>query len=80
MMRADYIAGMPVIQSVHMTKTVPLFPEKKRTKRRMRRVIGKYGSWTREAPCYMIYDRSIIAHPAIYARLRQLSHQHAATL
>lgn len=63
--------GVPVVVSEHATETVPRFPDKKRTKRRMRRVRGKYGSWMVARPCAYEAMGKLIVHPLIADRLRR---------
>lgn len=51
-----------IIVSHHVpTKTVPLFPDKPRTKRRLRRMMGKYGRTTKEVPMALLIDRHHIS-------------------
>lgn len=62
--------GMRIIVNPYLTKRVPLFPDKPRTKRRMRRVIGKYGRWDKGVPTYLVSGNVIMAHPAVVDRIR----------
>lgn len=48
------------------------FPDKRNTKRRRRRVIGKYGSWEVMRPCVVQFGDRIYAHPTIYHAMRRL--------
>lgn len=73
--RLGSFGGMRIIENPHLTKRVPLFPDKPRTKRRMRRVIGKYGRWDKEVPTYLVSGNMIIAHPAVVDRIRVASHR-----
>lgn len=65
------LGGMPIYIRDDMTDTVPRFPDKKWTKRRRRRVIGKYGSWTYEKPAAYRVGPAFIVHPKIYAELKR---------
>lgn len=61
--------GMQVIQSASALTTRPRFPDKKRTKRRMRRVRGKYGSWMVQVPGAFRFGGKLIVHPKIYKNM-----------
>ncbi|GGF73343.1 hypothetical protein SAMN05216376_111160 [Mameliella alba] len=63
--------GMPITVSPHATEVRPRFPDKKWSKRRRRRVIGKYGSWTYRVPAALRLGNRLIVHPAIYNQLRK---------
>lgn len=64
-------SGLRLVISPRLTKEVPRFPDKRWTKRRRRRVVGKYGSWTYHKPDAMIVGGSLLVHPAIYAELKR---------
>lgn len=68
-------AGMLVSVSAHATEERPIFPDKRNTKRRRRRVVGKYGAWTRRYPAAFRMGAQLVVHPAIYAVMQ---HQHRA--
>lgn len=63
--------GVPVYVSPHATETRPRFPDKKRTKRRLRRVIGKYGSWYMRAPACLRFNGALIMHPKLADELKR---------
>lgn len=65
--------GMPVQISPHATKEVVFFPDKPRTKRRMRRLIGKYGRDRKHVPASYRLGNTLVVHPVIYAKLQQRS-------
>lgn len=67
--------GTQVFQSVHAIEEKPLFPDKKYTKRRRRRVVGKYGSWTRHFPAAFRCGPALYVHPKIYAELQRQAKQ-----
>lgn len=63
--------GMKVISSPHAFEMVPIFPDKPKTKRRLRRTRGKYGRTDRANPlCYRTGTNMIIAHPSLVHKLR----------
>lgn len=72
-------AGMPVTVSEHAIETVPRFPDKPNTKRRRRRVIGKFGSWVISRPCAIKIGGTLVMHPVIADRIRR-EHRHEAAL
>lgn len=78
--RPQSFAGVPVTVSAAATEIVPIFPDKRPTKRRRRRVVGKFGSWTRRAPCVFRHEGGLIVHPKIYAELRSRSAGECASL
>jgi hypothetical protein len=71
---------MPVFVSEHATEEVPIFPEKKWSKRRRRRVVGKYGSWTRRAPCAFRAGPALYVHPTIYAEMQRQFYANSGSL
>lgn len=68
--RPGPFGGMQVFVSDHATTDEPRFPMKKWTKRRRRRVIGKYGSWTVRKPAAFRAGPALYVHPAIYAEMK----------
>jgi hypothetical protein len=69
-MRTD-VASVNVIQSEAAMERIVLFPDKPRTKRRMRRLRGKYGDLVRYKPCAYQTPQGIVVHPSLYAQLAQ---------
>jgi hypothetical protein len=65
--------GTKIIVSNEAYKMVPIYPDKPRTKRRLRRTLGKYGRTDRMNP--MAYDtpHGMIVHPIIYQKLKKLA-------
>jgi hypothetical protein len=63
--------GLQIFVSSHCTEEVCRFPDKKRTKRRMRRVIGKYGSWKVRRPAAYRAGPALYVHPVIYDQMRR---------
>ena len=63
--------GVPLIFSEHMTQTHPRFPDKPNTKRRRRRVIGKYGSWNVTRPAMAETPYGLVVHPALREKLEE---------
>ena len=63
-------SGVKIIQSSECYEMVPIFPDKKRTKRRNRRVLGKYGRLDRMN--LLAYDTpfGIVMHPILYMELK----------
>jgi hypothetical protein len=68
--------GMQISTSPHATEERPIFPDKKWSKRRRRRVIGKYGSWTRRFPAAFQFGNKIVMHPALYRELQRRTTTH----
>lgn len=58
-----------------MVEKVPRFPDKKNTKRRRRRVVGKYGSWLIERPTMMMIGRQVVCQPRHFDELRRMTRQ-----
>lgn len=75
----SHYLGMPITVSIHATEERPIFPDKKNTKRRRRRVVGKFGSWTYRAPAALLFGNQLIAHPQIYHALLKQHSSHSAT-
>ncbi len=65
--------GVKVTVSAECYEMVPIFPDKPRTKRRMRRVIGKYGRTDRMNPLAYQTPYGMVMHPIIYEKLKQQS-------
>ena len=63
-------SGVKVTQSNACYEMVPLFPDKKRTKRRNRRVLGKYGRLDRMNPLAYNTPFGMVMHPILYAKLK----------
>ncbi len=70
--------GMPVFVSTMATELRPRFPDKKRTKRRVRRVVGRYGSWMVRRPGAWRVGPSLVVHPEVFHQLQLHSRQNAA--
>ncbi|MGJ8624627.1 MAG: hypothetical protein ACSHW1_17935 [Yoonia sp.] len=71
--RPSTFGGSQVFVSPEATEEVARFPDKKWTKRRRRRVIGKYGSWSFHKPCAFRCGPALYVHPKIYAELNRQS-------
>lgn len=63
-------AGLRIVQSEHLVRETPIFPDKKRSKRRDRRTRARYGGLTRWSPYTMTMGDTIYMHPSIYRRLQ----------
>ena len=63
-------SGVNIIQSSECYEMVPLFPDKKRSKRRDRRVRGKYGRLDRMHPLAYNTPHGMVMHPILYAKLK----------
>ena len=63
--------GTQIFVSENATEIRPRFPDKKWTKRRRRRVIGKYGSWTVRKPAAFQCGPALYMHPTLYAELKR---------
>lgn len=66
-------AGLSIHVSAAATRRAPRFPDKPRTKRRMRRVRGKYGSWDHDKPAVFQLQGTLVMHPVLFD---QLHHAH----
>lgn len=62
--------GVRVFVSTDATEETPRFPDKKWSKRRRRRVVGQFGSWTRHKPAAFRVGPALYVHPAIYQLMR----------
>lgn len=67
---AATFGGLPVIETAAAVREVWIFPDKKRSKRRDRRVIGKYGSLTQIRPAAIQWQGRWMIHPKIMDQLR----------
>ena len=67
-----YFGGMKIIESIHATRFEKRFPWKPATKRRMRRVIGKYGSWMVHRPAMYQTPMGFVVHPECMKFLRAI--------
>lgn len=65
--------GTKVVVSDHAYEMVPIFPDKPRTKRRIRRTRGKYGRTDRMNPLAYQTPFGLVVHPKIYAALKARS-------
>lgn len=63
--------GTNVIVSDHAYEIVPIFPDKPRTKRRLRRTKGKFGRTDRMNPLVYKTLYGLVVHPKIYHTLKQ---------
>lgn len=72
--------GLPVHVTEGALERVARFPDKKNTKRRRRRVIGKYGSWSVLKPVAYRIGGALVVHPEIYARLKKESRDASTSL
>ena len=64
-------SGLNVVVSEHAHEMVPIFPDKKRSKRRNRRVRGKYGRLDRMNPVTFKTPHGLVVHPRIYSELKK---------
>lgn len=69
--------GIPIRVSDQAYEMVPIFPDKKRSKRRDRRVIGKYGRLDRLTPLSYQTPFGFVCHPKIYRQLQERSRANA---
>lgn len=65
--------GMPVHVSRVAVERRPIFQDRPRTKRRVRRVVAKFGSWEREYPCAYRFGDMLVVHPVVYEQMRAQS-------
>ena len=70
-MQMGTFSGVKIIQSSGCYEMVPLFPDKKRSKRRDRRVRGKYGRLDRMNPLAYQTPMGMVMHPILYAKLKE---------
>ena len=64
-------SGVKITQSNACYEMIPIFPDKKRSKRRDRRVRGKYGRLDRMNPLAYNTPHGMVMHPTLYAKLKQ---------
>ncbi len=65
--------GTRVMGSDAATALYRIFPDKPRTKRRMRRLRGKWGNEFIRKPCAYQTANGLIVHPTIWAQMKQAS-------
>lgn len=63
------IMGTPITISAEAYETRQIFPDKPRTKRRLRRTKAKFGRTQYNHPMAYRMGNSIVMHPTIYAAL-----------
>lgn len=63
--------GTNVIVSDQAYEIIPIFPDKPRTKRRLRRTRGKFGRTDRMNPLAYKTAYGFVVHPKIYHMLKQ---------
>ena len=61
------IGGVNITFSIHATQEIELYPDKPRTKRRVRRILGKHGALTKRVPAVYRTPWGFIAHPSFRA-------------
>jgi len=61
-----------IIVSNEAYEMVPIYPDKPRTKRRLRRTLGEYGRTDRMNPLAYSTPYGMIVHPSIYQALKKL--------
>lgn len=64
------IGQMKIIQSTEAYKMVSIFPDRPNTKRRRRRILGKYGKLVRMEPQAYKTPFGLVVHPLIYRALK----------
>lgn len=65
------LVGVPVIASEHATEDFRIFPDKKRTKRRLRRLRAKWGSETRRRPAAFATPTAMFVHPTLLEKMKR---------
>lgn len=73
MQMQNAFGGMRVTVSDQAYEMVPIFPDKPRTKRRLRRTRGKFGRADRMNPLAYKTPFGMVVHPIIYERLKNQS-------
>ena len=66
----NLFGGTRVVASEYAYETVPIFPDKPKTKRRMRRTIGRFGSLYRMNPLCYRTPQGLVMHPLLYKKLK----------
>jgi hypothetical protein len=69
--RPQTFGGMKITVSNEAYKMVPIFPDKPRTKRRMRRTRGKFGRLDRMNPLAYHTSFGLVIHPKLYDALNR---------
>lgn len=83
MLMGATFSGTRVAVSEECYEMVPIFPDKPRTKRRMRRTRGRFGRVERMNPLAYKTPYGLVIHPILYERLKfhstrcQRGHAHA---
>lgn len=68
---AGHINGVRITVSATCFEMVPIFPDKPRTKRRMRRTRGKFGRLDRLNPLAYRTPIGLVVHPLIYDQMKR---------
>ena len=68
--RPRAFGGVNITVSEYAYEMVPIFPYKKRTKRRVRRTRAKYGRIDRMNPLIFETPHGFVLHPKLYADLK----------
>lgn len=67
---ASTFSGMRITVSEQCYEMVPIFPDKPKTKRRMRRTMGRFGRLDRMNPLAYRTQYGLVMHPILFKRLR----------
>ena len=71
-MRSGF-GGTKITVSSECYEMVPIFPDKPRTKRRLRRTRGKFGRTDRLNPLAYQTPFGLVVHPSIYEQMNRQS-------
>ena len=64
------LPGTTITVSDQCYEMTPIFPDKPRTKRRLRRTRGRFGRLDRLQPMAFQTPYGLVVHPSIYAKLQ----------
>lgn len=71
MLAPQTFAGTRITVSDQAYEMVPLFPDKPKTKRRLRRTRGRFGRTDRMNPLAFKTPYGLVVHPIIYRQLKE---------
>ncbi|WP_291732273.1 hypothetical protein [Leisingera sp. F5] len=67
----NMFSGVKITVSDQAYKMVPIYPDKPKSKRRLRRTRGKFGRTDRMLPLAFKTPFGLVVHPRIYSEMRQ---------
>ena len=70
----QHFMGLKIVVSQHATKLTYHWPDKKRSRRLIKKMTKRLGPQVTMEPCaYQMADGRMVVHPSIYAKMRARS-------